>query len=138
MNFTHRILLVGLAIAMTASCAHVPRMSIEDQETTNLRATYLRDHPNGPHNDRIIKGEVARGMDVTEVLASWGVPERRIGKRSNKEEYWIYTARDEYSQNYVVYELVFVDRTLSRWIFDRGNTGSGVFRATDGLGPGLG
>jgi hypothetical protein len=129
MNLTHRILLVVFAIGLTASCAHVPRMSNENQDTANLRAKYLREHPNSPYNQQIMRGEVTAGMDVTEVLASWGVPERRIGKPSNKQECWIYTVRDDHNENSVVYELVFVDRVLSRWIFDRRTTGSGVLRA---------
>jgi hypothetical protein len=126
MNLTHRTLLVVLAIGMTASCAHVPRMPQASPETASLRSQFLHDHPNGPHNAQIVRGEVVKGMDLMEVLASWGVPERRVGKKSSDKESWIYTARDEHSQDYVIYELVFVDRVLSRWHIDRGTTGSGV------------
>jgi hypothetical protein len=65
-------------------------------------------------------------MAIGEVVAAWGIPERRVAKRSIGEERWTYTARDPHSADYVSYELVFVERVLHRWTIDRGTTGSGV------------
>jgi hypothetical protein len=73
-----------------------------------------------------MRSEVVLGMDALEVLASWGVPEKRLAKSSENKEEWTYTSRDKYSPDYVVYELVFVDRLLSRWYIDRSTTGAGV------------
>ena len=76
MNILRLTLLVVTAIGLTASCAHVPRMQNNDPETATLRAQYLRENPNGAHNAEIQRGEVSRGMNAMEVLASWGIPER--------------------------------------------------------------
>ncbi len=126
MNLARFMLLVVMAIGLNASCAHVPRMLNENPETARLRTQYLTDHPYGPHNAQIVRGEVTTGMDAMEVLASWGVPQRRLAKPSDQRELWSYTSRDEYSGDSIVYELVFVDRVLQRWNIDRSTTGAGV------------
>lgn len=125
----HRCLVVVFAIGITASCAHVPRMHTESSQTEKLRTQYLRSHPDGPHNAQIVRGEITKGMDLMEVLASWGVPERRIGKKTSKQEMWVYAMRDPYSLDSMVYELVFVDRVLSGWSYDRETSGNGVRNA---------
>lgn len=130
MTPTNTVLVMALAIGLTASCAYVPRLPTESPETSNRRTQYLHDHPHGPYNAAIMRGEVVKGMHVMDVVASWGIPERRAGKKSALEERWTYTARDEHSRDYVVYELVFVDRVLTGWQIDRETSGSGV-RAVD-------
>jgi hypothetical protein len=124
--FALRSLLAVLAIGFTASCAHVPRMQTESLQTESLRAEYLQSHPKGPHNAQIVRGEIAKGMDLMEVLASWGVPERRFARKTTSREAWIYVMRDPYNTDYMEYELVFVDRVLSTWTLDRVTSGSGV------------
>jgi hypothetical protein len=126
MNFTRFIMPVVVAIGLNASCAHVPRLLDEGPETARLRSEYLSNHPSGPHNAQIARGEVAKGMDAMEVLASWGVPQKRVAKPSQRRELWSYTSLDHYSGDYVVYELVFVDRVLERWNIDRATAGAGV------------
>ncbi len=119
-------LLVVLSIGLTASCAHVPTMLNENPETAKLRTEYLRSHPYGAHNAQIERGEVARGMDAMEVLASWGVPQKREARAKANKELWTYTSRDDQSGDAVVYELVFVDRILQRWSIERTTAGAGV------------
>jgi len=119
-------LLVLLAIGLTASCAHVPTMLNENPETAKLRAEYLRSHPYGAHNAEIQRGEVVRGMDAMEVLASWGVPQKRETKAKGNKELWSYTSRDAQSGDAVVYELAFADRILQHWTMDRSTAGSGA------------
>jgi hypothetical protein len=125
MRSTYAILAVALAIGMTASCAHAPRLPTESSESLQRRTQYLQDHPNGLHNSAIMRGEVEKGMDIAEVIAVWGVPDRRIAKKSAREERWTYTARDEHSGDYISYELVFAERVLQRWFIDRGTSGTG-------------
>jgi len=125
MRSTYAILAVALAIGMTASCAHAPRLPAESSESLQRRTQYLRDHPNGQHNSAIMRGEVEKGMGIAEVVAVWGVPDRRTAKKSTREERWMYTARDEHSGDYIAYELVFAERVLQRWFIDRGTSGTG-------------
>lgn len=128
--FALRSLLAVLAIGITASCAHVPRMQTDNLQTESLRTEYLQSHPKGPHNAQIVRGEISKGMDLMEVLASWGVPERRFAQSTKSREAWLYTIRDPHNLDYMSYELVFVDRVLSSWTLDRVTSGSGV-RAGD-------
>ena len=126
MNATRSALLVLITVCFAASCSYVPRMRNESPETANLRSQYLSSHPNGPHNEQIQRGEVTKGMDAMEVVASWGIPERRTGRLASKEELWRYTARDEHSGDFVIYELVLVNHVLKGCNIDRGTTGVGV------------
>jgi len=130
MNILRNTLLVVTAIGLTASCAHVPRMQNNDPETVTLRAQYLSENPKGVHNDEIERGEVSKGMNAMEVLASWGMPEKREVKKGANEECWFYSARDKDNGDYIAYELVLVDLLLKRWHVNRGTAGAGV-RATE-------
>ncbi|MDH3216033.1 MAG: DUF2845 domain-containing protein [Candidatus Krumholzibacteria bacterium] len=128
MNSVHHILLVALFIATTTSCAHTPRLPQDNPEVTSVRDHYLRTHPDGVYNQHIMKGEVARGMNVIEVLASWGLPERRLfddATQSVSTESWIYSMRDEFSRDRFTYQLVFEDRVLLRWTLDKGTAAGG-------------
>ena len=124
--FAYRSLLLVLAVGVTASCTYVPKMRNESLQTENLRTQYLQNHPKGAHNAQIVRGEITKGMDLMEVLASWGVPEKRTAEDSLRKEAWLYTMRDPYSPDFTVYELLFVDRVLTGWTFDRNTSGSGV------------
>jgi hypothetical protein len=131
MNSIHHILLIGVAIAFFGSCTHVPRSSNQTDATANIRAQYLHDHPGGKFNDRIIKGELVKGMNVVEVLASWGIPDQRRTTDHNSET-WTYTSRDDFSKDFVSYALVFRDQVLTRWLLER-TTAAGRGRPTVGI-----
>lgn len=125
MNSTQRILLVALVVGMATSCAHVPRMTNQDPERNSIRDEYLRDNPNGAFNQHIVRGEVVKGMSIIDVLAAWGMPEKRMWDGPTNKESWVYASRDEYSHDYLVYELIFENRKLSHWSINRGTVASG-------------
>lgn len=125
MNSMHRAVSLVVAIGIAASCTHVPRSPNGSYTIASVRKQYLDDHPDGKFNEQIIRGELVKGMNVIEVLASWGLPERRQWAGNSSEESWVYTARDEHSQDVITYELVFKARVLSRWIVGRGTAASG-------------
>ena len=61
----------------------------QDQETEYirmLRQEFFKTHPDGKYNEHIKKGEVVRGMDFLEVLASWGNPDAREKPTQNLEQ----------------------------------------------------
>lgn len=123
MNTLRRLLLLGLVAMATVSCAHVPRSPGGAESTEGLRTQYLRDNPDSPYAAQIEKGELAEGMNVLEVLASWGFPKRRTISRS--EETWMYVEQDEFNSDFVRYTLLFDDSRLERWIMDRSTSASG-------------
>ncbi|MFQ5511892.1 MAG: hypothetical protein ACE5EO_08590 [Candidatus Krumholzibacteriia bacterium] len=114
MNSIHHILLIGATVAVAASCAHVPRSLKQTEATESLRTLYLREHPDGRFNDRIGNAEIVVGMGVMEVLASWGIPDRRLATGPHRET-WTYASRDEFSKDSVSYSLIFRRRVLSSW-----------------------
>ena len=134
MNPMHRLLLLVVTVGMTTSCAHIPTNTRRGPADESIRAQYLQDYPNGVYNDHIMRGELATGMNVIEVLASWGLPDEREWDQASNRVSWFYTSRDEHSRDYVAYELVFEDLVLARWILERGIAGAGGVFARDAAG----
>ena len=118
MGSTQRILLTIVALTFVGACSYVPRMSA-DTELSGIRAQYLHDNPGGSYNDYIIKGEIVQGMNFDEVLASWGVPTHREGETESSGESWTYLIKDPDSPDYLLYDLAFENRVMSRWTLDR-------------------
>jgi hypothetical protein len=126
MQIVKRLLLFGLSVFLIASCAHVPRSPDHTPEMTSIRQQYLADNPDGAYNAYIQRGEVVKGMNVVEVLASWGPPDSRHGVHGSSAETWSYEHTDDVNREFMVYELVFKSRTLARWAVSRQDTGSGT------------
>jgi hypothetical protein len=83
---------------------------------SSIREEYLRNNPDGKYNALITEGRVVKGMGILEVLASWGMPNDRRSTEEGDAEFWAYYAKDEHTQKYVSYELVFEKRILARWV----------------------
>lgn len=118
MNSTPRLLraLPFLLIAFVFACSQNPRKS-QDGETEYirmLRDEFFKTHPNGVYNEYIARGEVVRGMDFLEVLASWGNPIKRE-KPTPNVEYWLYLEEDADSKDWVQYKFVFKKSVLDDW-----------------------
>ncbi|MCZ6767367.1 MAG: hypothetical protein O7D32_10605 [bacterium] len=126
MNQVLRFTVVAVVVAATASCTHYPRSVPSTDKITNLRARYLKDNPEGEFNDRIARGEVTRGMNGIEVLFSWGVPDIREVTLENNGEMWTYYQPNEPTRDYVMYDLYFEDRLLTRWDITRVTAAMGV------------
>ncbi|MDH3198944.1 MAG: hypothetical protein OEO21_11975 [Candidatus Krumholzibacteria bacterium] len=107
------------ATLLCAACAHAPRSFDESLTTLAIRADFLETHPAGKYNANIARGEVSKGMDYFEVLAAWGVPERRARNEDARFELWGYVAVDEVSQDWTQYTFVFEKQTLVGWEITR-------------------
>lgn len=118
MSVTPRILraLPLVLVALAIACSHNPRRN-QDSETEYirmLRDEFFKTNPNGVYNEYIARGEVVRGMDFLEVLASWGNPIKRE-KPTPNVEYWVYLEEDEDSKDWVQYKFVFRKSLLDDW-----------------------
>lgn len=120
------ILAVGIA-----GCASVPPTRTETPAIRDLRADYLKEFPNAPHNDHILRGEVVKGMSLYEVLASWGVPDRRLVSDAGKER-WVYVLLDDASMDWVCYEYDFRNNALVDWTTSRSNANGFGLDTQDG------
>jgi hypothetical protein len=133
MTVTPRILraLPFLFIAAALACSQNPRRSETDESDyiRMLRDEFFKTNPNGVYNEYIARGEVVRGMDFLEVLASWGNPTKRE-KPSPNMEYWVYLDEDEDSKDWVQYTFLFKKSVLEDWQLDRQGP-QGILGETD-------
>ena len=118
----HRILLVLFAVCLVTSCSQVARIDA-DPEVETIRAQYLSENPHGQYNDHIARGEIVRGMNFVEVLASWGVPTRRERQKDGVTEAWTYRVHDRDPSDIATYELQFADRMLTGWRYSAASAG---------------
>ena len=84
MKLNSRTLL--LAVGTLSACAHAPRAPHSSQAHDTMKAQYLADNPQGEFNDKIENGEISSGMSALDVLASWGVPDKRRKEKQAKTQ----------------------------------------------------
>ena len=119
------ILFLLLSLPMTLSCSsHLQRVDEpESSYILALRAEYFASNPDGEFNEYIERGEIVKGMDVLEVLASWGYPAAR--KRTETTEVWTFREVDLDSKNWIEFIFTFRSNILGDWEVAR-HYGSGA------------
>ena len=123
------VFLVLMSACLTVSCTHVPRSTQDPESRADAREQYVKEHPDGKFNSRILEGEVTEGMSAIEVYASWGVPMVRRWTENKADENWTYEFRDKHNDDFVLYELFFADRVLARWTMSRSTAAMGFATA---------
>jgi hypothetical protein len=88
---------------------------------------YIRTYPDGQYNGHIVKGEVVKGMNLMEVLASWGLPNTRKSSESGAYEYWTYYSVDQESGDVRRYKLIFKEQIVVDWQVAYDIAGDGGF-----------
>ncbi len=119
-----------LLVAVLASCSHHPKTLDGSESIMKGRQDYVTAHPDGLYNSHIMNGEVVKGMNLMEVLASWGLPNSRRHSESGSHEYWFFVSQDKESGMIRRYELIFQDQLLHDWNVALGNTAGG-YRSRD-------
>jgi hypothetical protein len=116
--------LASLAITTLAlcagGCATAPPSRTETPAISELRADYFKEFPNSPNNDHVRRGEIVKGMSLYEVLASWGIPDRRLATADGHER-WVYVIQDDLSMDWVAYEYDFRNNAVVDWSATRSN-----------------
>lgn len=132
---TLALTLAVLTTIFVTGCAHSPRVMDETSSMLTIRSDYLETNPDGPFNSHIMSGEVVKGMNYVEVLASWGVPHARYRTNVGEDEveYWHYLARDDVSKDWTQYTFVFEKKSLVEWDMMRhvSKNGSLAYWGTD-------
>ena len=119
-------LLVWMAASVWMSgCATTPPSRSETPAIRELRDDYFRSFPEGPHNDRIKRGQIVKGMSLFEVLASWGIPDARVVSTEGNHERWLYVLLDDLSLDWIGYEYEFTGNALVDWTTTR-NVSNGL------------
>lgn len=116
--------------ACAAGCASAPPPRAETAAIHELREDFLKEFPDGPNNDHVVRGEVVKGMTLFEVLASWGVPDRRLVTDGGHER-WVYVLLDDLSMDWVVYEYDFRNNALVDWATTRSNANGFTLNSAD-------
>lgn len=130
----HFAFLVWIAAACLAGCAGTPPSRTETAAIRDLRNDYFRTFPEGPNNDHIRRGEVVKGMNLFEVLASWGIPDARVVSNEGSKERWLYVLLDDLSLDWICYEYEFAGNALIDWSTTR-NVANGLSLGTPDLRP---
>ncbi len=131
-------ILIGLSATTLTACSSRGRLAggPPPDYLPALRADYLASHPDGPYNEYIRRGEVVPGMDLIEVLASWGYPLRRA-RRNDLSEQWVYRDRDEDSKDWIEYTFVFRQGRLESWRIRRHTAAGGALVSGGGTNEAL-
>jgi len=118
MRITALVLAVSM-VAVNLGCSCVTKVERENFVDSSFRDDYTKLNPESPFCQNIKNGEITRGMNVQEVMASWGLPNVYLVSTKKSEEYWIYYIRNELSSSILIYTLVFADDSkLSDWDID--------------------
>ena len=115
MLWTSRLVISSCLLLLSIACAHTPKALNDDLTVRQMREEFLSEHPDGPYNFYISRGEVVRGMSFIEVTASWGLPESRRQSKDRSLEYWTYFSSDEVSGDWSRYTLTFETNVLADW-----------------------
>lgn len=110
------VLLILLVLPLLGSCTS-NLQKVDDKDSSYLlalRAEYFASNPDGEFNENIERGEIVRGMDFLEVLASWGHPAAR-SKPADTSEEWTYREVDENTKDWIEYTFMFQNTVLGEW-----------------------
>lgn len=118
MRFTS-FLLVTILVFLCLGCSGMSNIERESLTKPEAREDYILKHPEGKHNECIRNGEIIRGMDIYEVIASWGLPNVYLAPKEEPWEYWIYYIQHDDSRVVLVYTLTFGDDLLKDWSIDQ-------------------
>jgi len=112
------LLLVSLFALSVLGCACLSTTERIDTTSLESREEYINHHPEGQYNDCIRNGEITKGMNIYEVIASWGLPNVYLVSRKEPTEHWIYYIEDNDTRSVMVYTLAFRDDMLAEWDID--------------------
>lgn len=126
----------GVLLVLIAACgaSTLRRSNVDLTDLAPLRSEYLARHPGGPYCDKVSNGEIVKGMDVFGVIASWGLPQRRVPDGEDFER-WLYLDMDAVSNEQVGYELQFEKGVLRAWNVQRPGLGLKTRDTVDPLAP---
>jgi len=116
------VILVALLFSVLYGCSGLRTVECEGLTSPEARKEYVLANPNCQYNQYIDKGEIIRGMNIYEVIASWGLPNKHVYSPRSKEECWIYYVAEKEHRYYVTYSLYFDDIVLSDWNIDINRT----------------
>ena len=102
-----------------SGCSCTSQIEREDFTSSEARQIYIDGHPESAFQENILNGEIVRGMNGDEIIASWGMPSVYLTSKVNDEERFIYYIQDREANSVLVYMLDFdEDNILYDWDID--------------------
>ncbi len=118
MKITGTLFIVVL-LCIAVGCSSISQTEREYFTRPEAREQYIIDHPDCTCRDQIRNGEIIRGMDIYEVIASWGLPNVYLVSKEVPKEYWIYYVQEGASKAVLIYTLTFAEDYLEGWDIDQ-------------------
>ena len=111
-------MIAALLVVVMLGCSGIS--TVEQANFTRLesREHFIESNPNSLFCEYVRNGEIIRGMNIYEVLASWGLPNVYLVSQKGPGENWIYYVEDLDSRSVLIYTLSFRDNTLETWEID--------------------
>jgi hypothetical protein len=111
-------IIAALLVVCTIGCSGIS--TVEQANLTKLesREHFIAMNPNSLFCEYIRNGEIVRGMNIYEVIASWGLPNVYLVSRRDPSENWIYYVEDPDSRSILIYTLTFREDLLDTWDID--------------------
>jgi hypothetical protein len=113
------ILAVAALIGSFIGCSGISQSERADFTRPEAREKFLAGHPQCLYHRQIQNGEIVRGMDIHEVMASWGLPNVYLATTGGTKEYWVYYVQVPDSRSVLIYTLAFTDTRLDGWDIDQ-------------------
>lgn len=114
-----RTLIVVVLMCTAIGCSGISQTEREFFTRPEAREQYIVDNPDCQFGNQIRNGEIIKGMDIYEVIASWGLPNVYLVSKEEPKEFWIYYVQDEDSKSVLIYSLTFEDDCLEGWDIDQ-------------------
>ena len=111
-------LIAALLLVVMLGCSGVSTVERADLTKVESREHFIDLNPNSLFCEHIRNGEIVRGMNIYEVIASWGLPNVYLVSQENVSENWIYYVEDRDSRSILIYTLTFSDDKLETWEID--------------------
>ena len=106
-------------LIFVSGCSCTNQVEREDFTSSDAREIFIEGHPESAFQENIRNGEIIRGMNEDEVIASWGMPNVYLTSRVREEERFIYYIQDKETSSVLVYMLDFdSDNILYDWGID--------------------
>jgi hypothetical protein len=106
-------------LILLSGCSGTSLIERENFTSASAREIYIEGHPESAFQENILNGEIIRGMNEEEVIASWGMPNVYLTSKKMDEERFIYYIQDRDVGSVLVYTLDFdADNILFDWDID--------------------
>jgi len=103
-------------LIFVSGCSCTSQVEREDFTSIEAREIFIDGHPESTFQENIRNGEIIRGMNEDEVIASWGMPSVYLTSSVRDEERFIYYIQDRDASSVLVYMLDFDgDNILYDW-----------------------